>query len=91
MTRYTPTTVDAVASARDRWMNTCTGLSSASALSSAAAQPQLQQTSPHQTFYPWMAISGKLKFVFYCIKMIQIFIMFVLIQLTSKLAASGNI
>lgn len=58
MTRYTPTTVDAVASARDRWMNTCTGLSSASALSSAAAQPQLQQTSPHQTFYPWMAIAA---------------------------------
>ena len=58
MTRYTPTTVDAVASARDRWMNTCTGLSSASALSSAAAQPQLQQTSPDQTFYPWLAIAG---------------------------------
>ena len=58
MARYTPTAVDAVASARDRWMNTCSGLSSAS-LSSAAAQPQLQQTSPHQTFYPWMAIAGE--------------------------------
>ena len=63
MTRYTPTTVDAVASARDRWMNTCTGLSGASALSSAAAQPQLQQTSPHQTFYPWMAIAGKSSYI----------------------------
>ena len=68
MTRYTPTTADAVASARDRWMNTCTGLSSASALSSAASQPQLQQTSPHQTFYPWMAIAGRWKFV-YLLKM----------------------
>ena len=71
MTRYTPTTADAVASARDRWMNTCTGLSSASALSSAAAQPQLQQTSPHQTFYPWMAIAGKCNFLtFYFISKI---------------------
>ena len=69
MTRYTPTTVDAVASARDRWMNTCTGLSSASALSSAAAQPQLQQTSPHQTFYPWMAIAGKWKF--FCVSVLN--------------------
>ena len=61
MTRYTPTAaVDAVASARDRWMNTCSGLSSASAVAAAASQPQLQQaTSPHQTFYPWMAIAGK--------------------------------
>jgi len=59
MSRYTPTTVDAMASARDRWMNTCSGLSSASAVAAAASQPQLQQAaSPHQTFYPWMAIAG---------------------------------
>ena len=60
MSRYTPTSVDAMASARDRWMNTCSGLSSASAVAAAASQPQLQQAaSPHQTFYPWMAIAGK--------------------------------
>ena len=60
MSRYTPTSVDAMASARDRWMNTCSGLSSASAVAAAASQPQLQQaTSPHQTFYPWMAIAGR--------------------------------
>ena len=64
MSRYTPTSVDAMASARDRWMNTCSGLSSASAVAAAASQPQLQQaTSPHQTFYPWMAIAGE-----YCIQ-----------------------
>lgn len=57
MTRgvYTPGAVqDQVA--RDRaWMNTCSSLSAAA----QASQPpsQLQQPSPHQTFYPWMAIA----------------------------------
>lgn len=51
MARYTPSAVDAAA--RDRWMNTCTGLSS------QATQPQLQQASANHTFYPWMAIAGK--------------------------------
>jgi len=55
MTRYTQSTADAVA--RDRaWMNTCSSLTAAS---QAAQSPnQLQQPSPHQTFYPWMAIAG---------------------------------
>lgn len=53
MTRYTPTAVDAAAAqARDRWMNSCS-------LTGSQTQPQLQQ-SAHQTFYPWMAIAGKL-------------------------------
>ena len=50
MSRYTPGAVDAAA-ARDRWMNTCTGLSS-------SQQPQLQQAASNHTFYPWMAIAG---------------------------------
>ena len=54
MTRYTPSAVDAAAaSARDRWMNSCS-LSSAS-----QPQPSQLQQSAHQTFYPWMAIAGK--------------------------------
>lgn len=48
MTRYTPSTVDAM-SARDRWMSSCS-------LTGSQAQPQ---QSAHQTFYPWMAIAGK--------------------------------
>ena len=53
MTRYTPSAVDAAAaSARDRWMNSCS-LSSAS-----QPQPSQLQQSAHQTFYPWMAIAG---------------------------------
>ena len=53
MTRYTPTAVDAAAAqARDRWMNSCS-------LTGSQAQPQLQQSANH-TFYPWMAIAGKL-------------------------------
>jgi len=54
MTRYTPSTADQVA--RDRaWMNTCSSLSAAA---QASQPPSLQQPSPHQTFYPWMAIAG---------------------------------
>ena len=52
MSRYTPSAVDAAA-ARDRWMNTCSGLTSASQGQS------LQQASANHTFYPWMAIAGK--------------------------------
>merc|ERR1712029_1201926 len=52
MTRYTPSAVDAAAaSARDRWMNSC------SLTSASQPQPQLQQSANH-TFYPWMAIAG---------------------------------
>jgi hypothetical protein len=51
MSRYTPSAVDAAA-ARDRWMNTCSGLTSAS-------QGQSLQQSANHTFYPWMAIAGK--------------------------------
>jgi len=54
MTRYTPSTADQVA--RDRaWMNTCSSLASQAA--QASQPPSLQQPSPHQTFYPWMAIA----------------------------------
>lgn len=55
MSRYTPSAVDVAA--RDRWMNTCSGLTSVS----QASQPQLQQSANH-TFYPWMAIAGKFFF-----------------------------
>merc|ERR1712012_172089 len=52
MTRYTPSAVvAAAASARDRWMNSC------SLTSASQPQPQLQQSANH-TFYPWMAIAG---------------------------------
>ena len=52
MTRYTPSSVDA----RDRaWMNTCSSLSAAAQVTQPPSQ--LQQPSPHQTFYPWMAIA----------------------------------
>ncbi|QQP52906.1 Uncharacterized protein FKW44_005196, partial [Caligus rogercresseyi] len=57
MTRYTPTAADAAA-ARDRWMNSCSSLSSAASQVAAASQPQLQQAaSANHTFYPWMAIA----------------------------------
>ncbi|CAB4066853.1 ANTP [Lepeophtheirus salmonis] len=57
MSRYTPSAADAAA-ARDRWMNSCSSLSSA-ASQVAASQPQLQQAaSANHTFYPWMAIAG---------------------------------
>jgi len=53
MTRYTPSSDQA---ARDRaWMNTCSSLSAAAQVSQPPSQ--LQQPSPHQTFYPWMAIA----------------------------------
>ncbi|XP_023341232.1 homeotic protein ultrabithorax isoform X2 [Eurytemora carolleeae] len=51
MARYTPDQA-----ARDRaWMNTCSSLSAAAQVSQPPSQ--LQQPSPHQTFYPWMAIA----------------------------------
>lgn len=61
MSRYTPSAADMAA--RDRWMNSCTGLTSPS----QASQPQLQQSANH-TFYPWMAIAGKLVKMFYLVK-----------------------
>lgn len=55
MTRYTPSAADQVA--RDRaWMNTCSSLSAAAQASQPPSQLG-QQPSPHQTFYPWMAIA----------------------------------
>jgi Antp family protein len=56
MSRYTPSAVDAAAaSARDRWMNSCS-------LTSASQADQIQQSANH-TFYPWMAIAGKSRLI----------------------------